>query len=150
MWVVSENHSTATAAFRKPLPCRGINLNNRSRFRQFISIANSGYRTRYPTVAATILFGWADHAHRAAHEHVGIDHCGVCNGLLLGLLDQTWIVVVTALLCRGEILPAVSLGKHPLPARLPIGTAVLPRQGMGQHYRSPPRRQTLLMEAVNN
>ena len=75
---------------------------------------------------------------------------GASNGLLHSLLDQTWIQMVTSLLCRSRILPAVSLGEHPLPAPLPIGIAVLPRQGMGQYHRSPPRRQTLLMEAVNN
>ena len=39
--------------------------------------------------------------------------------------------------CRGRILPAVSLENHPLPAPLPIGTAVLPRQCMGQNHRTP-------------
>jgi hypothetical protein len=32
---------------------------------------------------------------------------------------------------------------------LPIGMAVLSRQSMGQHHRSPTRRQILLMEAAN-
>ena len=74
---------------------------------------------------------------------------GAFNGLLHGLLDQTWIYVVAALLSRGRVLPAVSLGKHPLPAPLPIGMAVLSRQGMGQDHRSPTSRQILLMEAAN-
>jgi hypothetical protein len=74
---------------------------------------------------------------------------GASNGLLHSLLDQTWMQMVTSLLCRSRILPAVSLGEHPLPAPLPIDTAVLPRQGMGQYHRSPPRPQILLMEAVN-
>jgi len=75
---------------------------------------------------------------------------GASNGLLHSLLDQTWIQVVTSLLCRSRILPAVSLGEHPLPAPLPIGIAVLPCQGMGQYHRSPPRPQILLLEAANN
>ena len=57
--------------------------------------------------------------------------------------------MVAALLSRGRVLPAVSLGKHPLPAPLPIGVAILPRQGMGQHHSSPTRCQILLMEAAN-
>ena len=85
-------------------------------------------------------------------ESVATCRCGetgATNGLLHGLLDQTWIQVVPVLLCRGRILPAVALGKHPLPAPLPIGMAVLSRQGMGQPCRSPTRRQILPMEAVN-
>jgi hypothetical protein len=51
MWAVSENHATASAAFREPLPCSTAISISRSRFRQFVAIANSGYRIRYPHVA---------------------------------------------------------------------------------------------------
>jgi hypothetical protein len=74
---------------------------------------------------------------------------GAFNGLLHGLLDQTWIQVVAALLSRGRVPPAISLGKHLLPTPLPIGMAVFSRQSMGQHHRSPTRRQIPLMEAAN-
>ncbi|MFZ0407341.1 MAG: hypothetical protein WAM11_04420, partial [Cyanobium sp.] len=65
------------------------------------------------------------------------------------LLDQTWIQGVAALLELVLVFPVVSLGKHPLPVPLPISIAVLSRQGLGQHHRSPTRRQILLMEAAN-
>ena len=42
------NHSTAPHAFREPLPGSGANPSNRSRFPQYVFVANSGYRTRYP------------------------------------------------------------------------------------------------------
>jgi len=51
IWAVSENLATATAAFREPLPCSTAISSGRSRFRQFVSIVNSGYRIRYPHVA---------------------------------------------------------------------------------------------------
>jgi len=53
IWVVSENHIAAAAALREPLPCSRANSSSRSCFRQLVSIANNGYRTRYPLVAAT-------------------------------------------------------------------------------------------------
>jgi hypothetical protein len=62
-------------------------------------------------------------------------------------LGSKWWRLSTAV---AGVFQAVSLGEHPLPAPLPIGPAVLPRQGMGQHHRTPPRRQTLLIEAANN
>ena len=49
-WTVSENHFTAPPAFREPLPGSEANPSNRSRFRQYVFVANSGYRTRYPLV----------------------------------------------------------------------------------------------------
>jgi hypothetical protein len=51
-WMVSENHSTAPAAFREPLPLSQANPNNCTRCRFHAFIANGGYQTRYPLVAA--------------------------------------------------------------------------------------------------
>ena len=55
---------------------------------------------------------------------------GATNGLLHGLLDQTWIQVVPVLLCR-------SAWRYVL------------AKAWGMHHRSPTRRQILRMEAVN-
>ena len=51
-WEVSENHRAALAAFREPVARSKANPSNRRRFRRYVFIANSGYRTRYPFVAA--------------------------------------------------------------------------------------------------
>jgi hypothetical protein len=51
--MVSANHSTAPSAFREPLPYKTTKSCTHSHFRQFVSIENSGYRTRYPPVAVT-------------------------------------------------------------------------------------------------
>jgi hypothetical protein len=56
--------------------------------------------------------GWADDAQRPALEKVG-------NGFLYSLLDHAWIQVVAIFFPRG-VLPAVSLGKDPLPAHSQI------------------------------
>ena len=53
IWVVSENHATAIAAFREPLPQTQSKPSNSKSFRCHVSIAESGYRTRYPVVGAT-------------------------------------------------------------------------------------------------
>jgi hypothetical protein len=53
--VVSENHSAAPAVFREPLPGSEVNSSNRRRFRQYVFVANSGYRIRYPFAAGTTL-----------------------------------------------------------------------------------------------
>jgi hypothetical protein len=42
LWVVSENHSIAPAAFREPLPCSRANSCSRSRFRWHVFVTNSG------------------------------------------------------------------------------------------------------------
>ena len=65
-------------------------------------------------------------------------------------MDQTWIQVVTALLCLGRVIPVVLLGEHPLPAQLPLDNAVFPRQGIRQNHRTPTRREMLLMETANS
>ena len=79
---------------------------------------------------------WVAKEWRKVWQPAGFDEAGAPNGLLHRLLDLTRIDVVATLLGRGPILPAVSLRKHPLPAPLPIGMAVLSLQGMGQHHRS--------------
>lgn len=56
IWMVSENHRTTPAAFREPLPRSQANLSNSKRFRQYVFKANSGYRTRYPLVAAATVY----------------------------------------------------------------------------------------------
>ena len=53
IWVVSENRATALAAFREPPPQSQAQPSNSSPFCGHVSMANSGYRTRYPLVAAT-------------------------------------------------------------------------------------------------
>jgi hypothetical protein len=53
--VVSENHGNALGAFREPLPSNEANPSNCKRFRQYVFIANSDYRTRYPLVAGTTV-----------------------------------------------------------------------------------------------
>jgi hypothetical protein len=50
--VVSENHGTAPAAFREPLPLFQANPGNCRRCRFHAFMANGGYRTHYPLVAA--------------------------------------------------------------------------------------------------
>jgi hypothetical protein len=52
-------------------------------------------------------------------------------------------------LASGLIFPAVPLRKYPLPTPLLISMAVLSRQGVWQHYRSPTFREIILMEMVN-
>lgn len=54
-WLVSENHNTAYAAFREPLLCSRVNSSSRSRFLHYVSIMDSGYRTRYPLVVITTV-----------------------------------------------------------------------------------------------
>ena len=75
---------------------------------------------------------------------------GAFNGFLHCLLDQAWIQVVAAFFARGGVLPAVPLGKHPLPAPFPLSMGNLLRQRMGKDHGSPSRRQSLRMEAANS
>jgi hypothetical protein len=50
--VAPKNHPTALTTFRESLPLGQANPGNRRCFRRYVLIANSGYRTRYPFVAA--------------------------------------------------------------------------------------------------
>ena len=50
--MVSVNRSSAPAAFREPLPLKQLQSSYGRPFRSNMFIAHSGYRTRYPLVAA--------------------------------------------------------------------------------------------------
>ena len=56
-----KNHPTALTTFRESLPLSQANSGNRRCFRRYVLIANSGYRNRYPFVAAATGCGilWA-------------------------------------------------------------------------------------------
>jgi len=54
-WLISENHNTASAAFREPLLCSRANSTSRSRFWHYMSIMDSGYRTLYPLVVVNTV-----------------------------------------------------------------------------------------------
>jgi hypothetical protein len=47
-WAVSVNHHPGSAAFREPPPRVDDDSSSFSRFQEVLSIADSGYRTRYP------------------------------------------------------------------------------------------------------
>ena len=47
-WVVSVNHNPSSAAFRDPSPRVDDESSSYSRFQEVLSMADSGYRTRYP------------------------------------------------------------------------------------------------------
>jgi hypothetical protein len=47
-WMDSRIHYRSSACFRDPPPRARDEFSSCSRFRAFLSIANSGYRTRYP------------------------------------------------------------------------------------------------------
>ena len=51
-WMVSVNHIAGSVPFREPPPRIQGNPNCHSRFCAIVFVVNSGYRTRYPQVAA--------------------------------------------------------------------------------------------------